>query len=172
MSKQIIIDVLFNNGEIDADAQEVMRRDFESKLASLVAQTRETFESIAVELNAFLCENPGLKTIATPSLIRSLWERKAENGELKGKTNEEKAAMHDRLSEVLDAFVKAHPAQFHTGKKYGIALRYAVGDVQKDSEGNPVFDAAGNEVYRKRWTDAEWAEKTTPKTKDNGAVAA
>jgi len=160
MIKALSILVLSENGVVAADA---MRADFEAKLAELCASASTDFDSVAAEINAFLLSNPGLKTIASAALVRGIWETRVENGELKGKTQAEKGALFSKLEETVPEYVKAHPNQFHMGKKTGIAVRFAQGETVKDKEGNPLYDANGDEVAAFRFTDEEWSKMTAPK---------
>ena len=171
MGKQIICDVQFAaDGSVDEQAT---RNAFSGLLAKLVAQVKEDHDSVAVEVNAFFLENPGLKTISAPSLTRALWERRAESGALRGKTQEEKSAMFARLEEVIPEYVKANPDMFHVGRKTGIAVRYVPGDYVRDAEGNVQYAADGTEKIAYRHSDEEWTKLTAKKAaaSENAAAA-
>jgi hypothetical protein len=170
MGKQIICDVKFGaDGSVD---EQGTRDSFNSLLARLVAQVKEDHDSVAVEVIAFLLENPNLKTISSPSLVRALWERKVEAGLLKGKTQEEKSAMYARLEEVVPEYVKANPDMFHMGRKTGIAIRAVPGEYQKNQDGSTKYDGNGAEIPAFRHTDEEWAKLTAKKAAADTAAAA
>jgi hypothetical protein len=171
MLKSISVVVLTENGKINAEA---MREDFEKQLANLDAQISTDFDTVAAEINAFLLANPGLKTIASSALVRSLWETRVENGDTKGKTHDEKAAMFARLEEVVPEYVRATTDRFHMGRKTGIAIRYVEGESAKDKDGNVLYNGDGDEVQAYRHSDEEWAKMTAPKATPavaNGATA-
>lgn len=159
-SKGIFVALLTNNGEVDVDAMIAYLRE----TANLVkAEVATDFESVATEINAFLLENTGLRTISESALITAVWDARVERGEMKGKNHDEKVALRNRLEEVLPAYVKSLPDRFHKGRKLGIAIRFVEGDNVKDKEGNPLYDANGGEVQRYRFTEEEWTKLTTPK---------
>ena len=169
MAKQIVTDVVFNaDGSVNGEAT---RLAFNGLLTDLEARVQVDFDSAAVEITTFLLANPGLKTIPTSELVRSLWETRVENGELKGKSQAEKSALFSRLEEVVPEYVKSNTDMFHMGRKTGIAIHYVTGETAKDGKGQEVFDAEGNPVQAYR-TDAEtWAKITAPKPAKDGAAA-
>jgi hypothetical protein len=170
MAKQIVCDVAFSaDGSVD---EALTRQSFNTLLARLVSSVKEDFDSVSVEITAFLLENPGLKTIPTSALVRNLWERKIEAGLLKGKSQEDKSAAYARLEEVVPEYVKSNTDMFHMGRKTGIAIHFVPGEMAKDASGNTVYDGAGNEVQAYRHTPEEWTKLTTPKAKDAPATAA
>lgn len=170
MAKQIICDVTFAaDGSVD---ETVTRNSFNALLARLVSSVKEDFDSVSVEITAFLLENPALKTIPTSALVRALWERKVEAGLLKGKSQEEKSIMYARLEEVVPEYVKSNTDMFHMGRKTGIAIHFVPGETVKDANGNVTYDKGGNEVQAYRHTSEEWAKLTTPKAKDGANTAA
>lgn len=178
MAKQIIVDVCFNaDGSIDSEKTDSSYFQLRDRL---VAQVQTDFNSVAVEITEFLLLNPGLKTIPTSTLVRSLWERRVEEGKLKDKKQEEKNELYSRLEEVVPEYVKSNGDMFHMGRKTGIAIRYVPGDYVKDAKGNTVYDAETNEVQAFRHSEEEWSKLTAAKeakaaakaTAENGAVAA
>lgn len=171
MAKQIIVDVVSNSdGSVNETAT---RAAFAELLTKLVAERSADFDTVKVEIDAFLLENPGLRSIKGASLIRALWERKVENGELRNKSQAEKGAMYARLEMVAEEYVKSNPDRFHVGRKSGISIRYVPGEHMMGADGKPVYDKEGNEVQAFRISDEEWAKLTAPKAKpENGAAAA
>lgn len=172
MSKTLSIVVLTENGEINVACAAMMREDFEAQLTKECARMATDFNSVAVEINAYLIANPKLRTVPTSALIRSLWETRVENGELKGKTHEEKATMFARLEEVVPEYVKAHGDRFHMGRKTGIAIRFVEGEVVKDAEGNPLYNAEGDETQAYRHSAEEWTKITAAKAEKDAAATA
>lgn len=164
MGKQIIVDVKFGaDGSVD---EQGTRDAFNTLFAKLVAQVKEDHDSVAVEVMAFLVENPGLRTISTAHLVRALWERKIESGAMKGKSQEEKSLAYARLEEVVPEYVKANPDMFHTGRKTGIAIRGGFpGDILRNEDGSTKYDANGKEQPNLRHSDEEWAKLTAKKEK-------
>lgn len=158
--KALTIAVLTENGKW---SHEAMLKDFEAQYAKGSADSETDFDTVAAEINAYLLTNPALKTIASASLVRSLWETRVENGELKGKTHDEKAAAFARLEEIVPEYVKATTDRFHMGRKTGIAIRFVEGETAKDKEGNVLYNAEGDEVQAYRHSDEEWAKMTAPK---------
>lgn len=167
MAKQIVCDVVFNaDGSLNKEATDA---NYASLRDALSARIQTDFDSVAVEINSFLLENPGMRTIPTSALVRSLWERKIEGGELKGKTQEEKSALYTRLEEVVPEYVKSNAEMFHMGRKTGIAIRFVNGETAKDAKGAAVYDGEGNEVQAYRHSAEEWTKLTTPKPAKEGA---
>jgi hypothetical protein len=170
MAKQIVCDVVFNaDGSVNSEATQ---ENFSGLLNDLKARVQTDFDSVSVEITTFLLANPALKTIPTSELVRSLWETRVENGELKGKSQQEKSALFSRLEEVVPEYVKSNTDMFHMGRKTGIAIHYVTGETAKDAKGQETFDGEGNPVQAYR-TDAEtWAKITAPKpAKDAPATA-
>lgn len=163
MSKQIIVNVaLLPDGSVNAGATDAAYFKLRDEL---IASVQEDFSTVAIDITTFLLQSPGLRTIPTATLVRNLWEAKAESGALKGKTQAEKQALFERVEAIVPEYVKANKDMFHMGRKTGIAVRYVPGEVQKDKDGNEVFDAAGNTIQALRHNDEEWAKLTTPKDK-------
>jgi len=160
--KGIFVALMTEDGKLNVDAMANRAREL---AANVDAEIRTDFDTVAAEVNAYLLENPGLKSIGSNSLAFALWERRIESGDLAGKTREEKDAQRTRLVEVLDNYIKASPERFHVGRKTGIAIRYVDGEVAKDNDGNPLYDAEGNTVQAYRWSAEDWTKHTTPKAK-------
>ncbi len=153
----------------------------EEVLNSIAAEIDTDFATVAVDMTAFLLENPGMKTIATSSLVRALHERKLESGFYvhaatvddagnpvaeKPFTRQEKDLAFARLETVVPEYVKSLPDQFHTGKKTGIAIRFVNGENQKDADGNDTFNGAGDTVQAYRHDAETWAKITAPSEKE------
>lgn len=164
MGKQIIVmAVLAADGTLDTEATD---KEYFKLRDTLAAQLQEDQNSVAVEMTAFLLQNPGLRTIPTAALVRSLWDAKIESGALKGKSHEERNALFTRLEEIVPEYVKANPDMFHVGRKSGIAIRYVPGEYVTDPKtGKQVFDDEGNPVQAYRHSDEEWAKLTAVKEK-------
>lgn len=172
MAKQIVVNVVFlADGTVDRAATDAQYEKLRDELSAAVT---EDFDVVAVDVENFLRENPGLKTIPTPSLARGIWDMRIEEGRLRGKTHQEKSALYDRLLEVLPEYIRANPDKFHMGRKTGIAVRYVLGEHMKDAEGNVLLDGNGEPVQAYRHSAEEWAKLTAPKEKkgENGATAA
>ncbi len=169
-----------------------MLKDFEDKAGKAQAEIASDWDSVETELMAYLLASPGLRTIASESLIRGLHETRLESGfyvhhettvtekdangvETERKvaarpfTREEKDAAYDRLGELVRSFVKSRPSQFHTGKRSGIAVRFVAGESVKGPDGVDLYDADGNKVQAYRHTADEWTKITTPKAKGDSA---
>lgn len=167
--KQIIITALFlADGSLDTES---MDREYFQLRDKLKASVQEDFDTVSVAIFSFLLENPALKTIPTSSLVRALWERKVEAGELKGKSQEERGALHSRLEEVVPEYVKSNPDLFHMGRKTGIAISHVPGEYLTDKDGNQLQDKDGNPVQAYRTSPEEWAKLTAKKEKENGTAA-
>lgn len=170
MAKQIVCDVVFNpDGSLNRAATDA---NYSALADALDARIKIDFDSVAVEIGTFLLANPGMRTIPTQALVRSLWEGRIEAGALKGKTQDEKSALYSRLEEVVPEYVKSNPDMFHMGRKTGIAIHYVQGETAKDKEGNPVFDKEGNEVQAYRHNEEEWTKLTAAKPAKDGATPA
>ena len=162
--KQIVVDVVtFEDGSFN---QEATDRNYFNVRDTWKAKHENDFDSVAVDVSTFLISLPGAKSIATPALVRGIYTMRAENGAFKGKTQEEKDAVFERLSELVPEYVKTHPENFHMGKKLGIAIRHVPGHVKLDDEGNPVTTANGEQIPVYRYTDEEWSKLTAKKEKD------
>jgi hypothetical protein len=170
--------VLSNDGTINRAACMALH---EEVLNSIAAEIDTDFATVAVDMTAFLLENPGMKTIATSSLVRALHERKLESGFYvhaatvddagnavaeKPFTRQEKDLAFARLETVVPEYVKSLPDQFHTGKKTGIAIRFVTGETAKDKDGNDVYDAQGDTVQAMRHDSETWAKITAPSEKE------
>jgi hypothetical protein len=186
-SQFLLCPIFKTDGVIDVEAIAQRARELASE--EHAAETTD-FASVAAEVNAYLLENPGLRTVAMPELERSIWERRVEagllkkeidvldaNGKLTGEkktvplTRDEKNALADRLSTVLPAYIRSATDRFHVGKKVGVAVRFVEGEVMKDDEGNPMYDATGKEVPRFRHSAEEWAKITEKKSKEGETPA-
>lgn len=128
MAKNFSCDyVRFDDGTIDVDGTVNSCRELIRQAAA--AETAD-FDSVAVEIEAFLNENPNLKTITTTALVRELWEKRLTSGQLAGKSPAEKAAMYFRLGEVVPEYVKSSEA-FHMGRKTGISIVERLSDEER-----------------------------------------
>src|SRR5436190_20500255 len=100
---------LTEDGDFNLDA---MTANLVEQVSQDRASATTDFATVAAEINSYLLENPGLRTVTLSTLERNVWERRAENGELKGKTREEKDALAARLSEVLPNYIRATKDRF------------------------------------------------------------
>lgn len=170
MKNQIFVDVVFNaDGSVDSSKT---TEAFHKLLATFASQINNDFDKVSVEITAFLLENPSLRSISSSALSRSIWERRLEAGELKGKSTDEKTAEFTRLEEVVPNYVKSQPDMFHVGRKTGIAIRYVLGENAVDGQGNTVYDGEGNPVQAYRVSDDDWAKMTAKKEKPEEKAAA
>lgn len=151
--------LLSTDGVEDIDAMLANLQDQHNE--DLAAQATD-FDSIAADVNAFLSlpENSGLRTIPTGELARALWVASGAATLPRDQAN----ARFDRISEVLPAYIKSKPDQFHMGKRNGIVIRYVDGETVKDQTGKEML-VNGKPVQAKRHSDEEWAKLTTPKSK-------
>ncbi len=159
----------------------------EEVLNSIAAEIDTDFATVAVDMTAFLLENPGMKTISSSSLVRALHERKLESGIYvhpastdaagnavpeKPFTRAEKDAAFARLETVVGEYVKSVPDQFHTGRKLGIAIRFVPGETVKDANGEDVYTNGGDLVQAYRHDAETWTKLTTPTEKELAKRAA
>src|SRR5690606_26380639 len=112
---QIVCDVVLGeDGSVDVKATSAK---FQDLLVNLKARREEDHDRVAVDVTAFLLENPGLRTIATPSLVRGVHGRRLASGDFEGKSHAEIEAAYSRLEEIIPEYVRANPDMFHVGKK-------------------------------------------------------
>ncbi len=189
----IFVALVTDNG---IQCNDAMDREYFSKRDGAAAEKASDFDSMAVEVNAFLLSSPGLRTIAGPELIRAIERNRVRSGvythpehtvtvkdPLTGYeeektiaatpfTREEETAAYNRLEEVLPAYLRAHPEQFHIGRgKGGVAVRYVVGESVKDESGEYLVNANGDKVQAYRHTAEEWAKCTAKKKEDSAPVS-
>lgn len=111
--------IRFEDGTVNEDATV---EAFQGMLSELVATETADFETVAVEIEALKKANPGLRTIASDSLTRRLWERRLESGALKDVSDTDRDAQYKRLAAVVPEYVKSNTDAFHMGRKSGIAF--------------------------------------------------
>lgn len=150
---------LSEDGAFNLDA---MSEDLAKQAAEVEAEQQTDFETVAAEVNAYLLDNPGLRSVPTETLKRSLWERRIESGSLKGVSPEERTALYDRMSDVVPNYIRSATDRFYIGKKSGILVRFVEGETVKNEDGSPKL-VNGKPAQALRHTDEEWTAKTTPK---------
>lgn len=156
-AKFVLVPLLTADGEVDVAAMQDRCGEIAAEVG---AQIKTDFDSVLAEVNAFLLANPNLKSVSQDTLRRSLWERRIEAGQYAGKSQEERTADSDRLTEVLANLISSSPNRFYVGKKSGVCIRYVDGEnkPRHTDEQWAAFMAAREESLAKR--AAKVAEKT------------
>lgn len=145
------------------------------------AEMDTDFASVAVGINAFLLQSPGLKTCPTSSLVQALYDSALESGvyvhaestddagvvtPARPFTRQEKDLARNRLETVVPEYVKSLPDQFHMGRKTGVAIHFVTGETVKDAEGNEAYGANGDPIQAFRHNAEEWAKVIAPSEKE------
>ena len=141
---------------------------FAGDLDTLIAARNTDFDSVAVELTEYLLDNPAMRNNAMSNLVRALHERRIENG-VYGDTKApeyqaNKNAGIERLEVVLPEYIKSNTDQFHIGRGNGVLIRFVLGEVMKDKDGNVLYSAStadnegGDEVQAYRISDEDWTK--------------
>ncbi len=165
------------NGVGDIEAMVANSRELATKATTEISTD---FDSVSAECNSYLRSAPGLKSVALKSLARAIWETRIEAGTVKAAVESlpitERAAakdsMFERLTEVLENYVKSNPDTFYIGKGHGVCIRKVDGEVQVDTDGQTVYNAAGDEIPAVRYTDQEWSELTAKRDAAKAAALA
>ena len=188
----ILVPVVTENGRMVLPA---MREDFEKRANGANAETNSDFDSVETEINSFLLGSDRRTTIPTNSLISALYDARLESGcyvhpesTVKEKdqngvevertisahkwSTDEKAADRDRLDEVVRAFLRSKPDQFHLGGKGrgGVAIRFVKGETMKDPKtGEVLYGTDLEPVQAYRFSDEDW--KKFSKKSDDAPVS-